>query len=114
MPRFETGSSDGGLVVDGIYGGLLERERVKCLERDPRFEPGAGPFVRPRGCLNALEAGLDVIVGRRTAEMVVGFRFRLPWDRSVKSVRVSSDDVVRPTSAEHPWYGCASDEANFG
>jgi hypothetical protein len=117
VPRFESGDAAGGLVVEGIYRGLLERERVKCAERDPRRalakpddDSEAGLFLRPRALLIALEAGQDVIVGRRTAELALDFRFRLPWDRAVKSVRVSPDDVVRPTDSEHPWYGRAADD----
>lgn len=110
MPWLESGIADGGLVVEGIYRRLLERERVKCSERDPRFELGVGPFVRPRAMLRALEVGENVLVGRRTAEVANDFRLRLPWDSSVRSVRVSADDVVRPTVEEHPWYGRAADD----
>jgi hypothetical protein len=116
VPRFESGSADGGLVVQGIYRGLLERERAKCAERDPRRalaepdDPNAGLFLRPRSFLDALEAGKDVIVGRRSAEIAIDFRFRLPWDRLVRSVRMSPDDVVRPTDEKHPWYGRAADD----
>jgi hypothetical protein len=57
-----------------------------------------------------LEAGKDVILGRWSVEVRHDFGFRLPWDRSVRSVRVSPDDVVRPTDSEHPWYGRAADD----
>jgi hypothetical protein len=83
---------------------------------DPRWEPSyPGQEVpvryrRRRGLLDALKAGKDVILSRRSAEARHDFRFRLPWDRSVRSVRVSPDDVVRPTNEEHPWYGCATED----
>jgi hypothetical protein len=72
-------------------------------------EPGTGRFWRPRDLLDALEAGEAVLVGRPAAELqmhyLLGGRQKLPWDRSVKSVRVSPDDVVQPTTEAHPWYG---------
>ena len=55
---------------------------------------------------------MDVVMGRRSAEARHDFRrFRLPWDRSVRSVRVSPNDVVQPTDEEHPWYGRAASTA---
>lgn len=112
MPRFEVGEGDGGLVVEGIYRGMLERERVRCGQPDPRRtvadpqNPDSGFYRHPRRLLDALEAGHAVVVSRRTAEMGRDFRFRLPWERAVRSVRVSPDDVVRPTDEKHPSHGC--------
>jgi hypothetical protein len=126
MPWASEDLHDGGVVVDGIYEELTSRMRTKCRENriDPRWafehpgeeDPGPpGPHYRYPGfrLLDALEAGKDVILSRTTAEVAHDFRFRLPWDRSVRSVRVSPDDVVRPTEEEHPWYGRAAGEANF-
>ena len=111
MPRFEIWLGRWRLVVEGIYRGMLEREREKCAEVIPRRvdDPGTGCFVRPRVLLTALEAAGHVVVRRPAVELQMHFlsggRQKLPWDRSVKSVGVSPDDIVRPTDEQHPWYG---------
>jgi hypothetical protein len=117
MPRVSHGASgvDGGITVRGVYAQLLEYQREKCGQPDPRRtyhpnESAAGFTQRPRFLLDALEAGKDVIVPRRMAEVRHAFGFRLPWDRSVDTVRVSPDDVVSPTSEPCSWYGGAADD----
>jgi hypothetical protein len=104
-------------VVDGCYGRLLEKELARHRRSGGKYGPvaettdGLGMYRRSRVLLEALESGVPVVVART---MLGGPRSKppvvLPWDRSVRSVRVSADDVVRPSDSEHPWYGMAADD----
>jgi hypothetical protein len=114
MPRVNDGGPADGLRVPGLYRALLEKERRRCEEPDPRRVLSDAPndpapvFRRSRKLLDALEAGKAVVMPRwlvgsgRSVPPVV-----LPWDRSVDYVRVSPDDGVRPAeySREHWWPG---------
>lgn len=112
MPRVASGDS-AGLHFPGVYAGLLDRERERN-ERDDRraaqmmAEHG---FCYRRGRLLAerLEAGEPIVV--RCAQVGLALwdrdrerdpqagRPRLPFEREVRFVRVSSDDRVAPAAA---------------
>lgn len=115
MPRFE--ARGGGIQIPGLYRALLEKERQRCAEPDPRRiwsgDPGepAAVFHRSRRLLDALEAGKPVVMVR----WMVGSHVSvppvvLPWDRSVKSVLVSPDDVVSPAEGDGSWPGGAAED----
>jgi hypothetical protein len=118
MPRVSHGAAgvDGGIVVAGVYAQLLKWERRKHEHGITWADPddhSQGFFARERFLLDALEAGTTVVVRRSSVELamhyLIGGKHRLPWDRSVDTVRASPDDVVAPTDEECPWYGKAAD-----
>lgn len=115
MPRVSRSSGEGRYRVPGIYAELLERERSRWeSSEDPRRraespQAAEGTFRRPRGLVDALEAGDPVLVRRRAAELAHGRDFRFPWaGGSVKTVQVSRNDVVAPSDREIPWFGCVA------
>lgn len=94
-----------------MYASLLERELRQVEKHDPRgcrpTADGMGCFCRPRRLLEALEAGQPVLVPRwfiRRDQAV------LPWPASVRSVEVSTDDVVRPSNSAVSYPGRAVSE----
>jgi hypothetical protein len=123
MPRVSHGAAggDGGIVVAGVYEQLLKRERRQhehgIISADPD-DHSQGRFVRQRFLLDALEARKVVVVRRSSVRLAMNYLFggkqRLPWDRSVDTVRVSPDDVVSPSDEECPWYGRAADDPCTG
>jgi hypothetical protein len=71
VPRFSDGEMDGlGVRVPGLYQALLERERRRRAQADPRNilsdDPGdlRPVYRRTRRLLDALEAGLPVVMVR--------------------------------------------------
>jgi hypothetical protein len=103
----------GGVRIPGIYQAMLEKERRRCAESDPRRIYSSEPddpspvYRRPRVLLEGLEGGKPALMAR----WMVGSRrstppVDLPWDReSVRTVRVSPDDVVSPADGECSWPG---------
>jgi hypothetical protein len=114
MPRVEA-ATESGLHMPGIYQALLEYERAKyerrgevvvCEGRDIRVswvdkaDHSHGFFLYQRHQLDRLEAGEQVVVDRTHVETALWDQdrdqsrrsVRLPFERSVRSVRVSPDD----------------------
>jgi hypothetical protein len=125
MPRVVERHSGSGLHVPGIYRGLMESERAEYERRGElvdfdgrellvtwanREDHSEGFFLWPRDNLDRLEAaaasGESVVVSRFDAERAMWdldrtqpwVSVRLPWDRSVRRVRVSSDDRILPAA----------------
>jgi hypothetical protein len=102
MPRVS--SSRVGLHLEGVYQRLLEYERRKCSEPDPRRLGGSGEddsvFRRPTHRLDALEAGEPVrfpvwILGGATVPDERIRRVKRE-DRSINGWLVAADDSVAP------------------
>jgi broad specificity phosphatase PhoE len=114
-----------GLRIEGLYQQMLELERHKHRERaavDPRWtrqHPGedAPPVYRRRDDpLRSLEAGVPVLAPRSAVRLAYWYLSGLkgdpfPWDLSVRTVRVSPDDVVRLAESAVHWPGCAAEDA---
>jgi hypothetical protein len=109
MPRVES-SAEGGLRIREAYAALLalESDRFERSERTAaRMKAeGDGTFYRRNSgwLVERLEASETVTVDRATVELALWERdrsprpVRLPFDREVRSVRVSSDDQVAPAA----------------
>jgi hypothetical protein len=105
MPRVNNGGRV-GLRVEGIYRQLLEYERRKCDEPDPRRlytdNPGdpAPVFLRSRHLLRALEAGeaVRLPVWKLGGHTVPDERIRRlkREDRTITGWLVGPDDSVAP------------------
>lgn len=120
MPRIRPAPGMGGDGVrgyraPGLYASLLEAERGRCGEVDPRWrhtaaghegEPAPEHYRRSRRLLDALEAGKTVKVPLPWAK-----KWPLPWKRpDVTAVTVTPDDLVRPADDEFVWPGVAVHE----
>ncbi|TDK84746.1 hypothetical protein [Mycolicibacterium mucogenicum] len=103
MPRVSAEYSD-VVVVPGAYEMLLARE----ARWDGRVvtSSGGGFFKRPRRLLEALEAGVPVVVSRGAIHAEP-----LPWPQSVRSVVVSPHDAVQPSDTWVGYPGCRADSA---
>lgn len=121
MPQVKRGSRGAGLHMPGVYAALLASERAKYERRgEPaefdgrqhrvtwkdRDDHDQGFFLWPRHLLDRLEAGDPVQVDRARVELALWERdrpprpVRLPFDREVRSVRVSPEDRLVPAAAE--------------
>jgi hypothetical protein len=121
VPLIDWEDDKSGLRIEGLYQRMLEREREKCSQPDPRKtfadpnNPDAGFYCRPRSLLDALEAEKSVLAQRSSVRLAYWYLTGLkqdpfPWDRSVKTVQVTPADVVTASDREIPWYGCSVDE----
>jgi len=126
VPRFSADDGEGqpGLRIPGLYAQLLDREREKHAGPaavDPRWtrqHPGEefpAVYSRPESLLRALEAETPVLVQRSSMRLAYWYltgarRDPLPWHRSVRTVQVTSADVLSPSDRDIPWYGCGIDE----
>ena len=122
------GAGETEIIVPGIYAALLAHERGKYEDPhywDPRRmkqrHPGGGYCTSPgaeckhepppqhrrasREPLDALDAGQPVVVARKYlgGDHISGKHWPgpppdLPWDRGVRTVRITPDDRVTPTT----------------
>ncbi len=119
-------SAGAAQVVSGVYAALLDYERERYYGRGDitvidgrelrvvwvdRDHHSKGFFLwPPRHRLDRLEAGEPVVVDCRRVESAVWERdrardestpqVRLPFERGVRLVRVSTDDTVVPVGRE--------------
>lgn len=99
MPRV-SGEVD-YVVVPGVYSQLLERES-RWVGRVTTQAQGRSFFERPDRLLEALEAGVPVVVPRWVIQ-------GLPWSSAVRFVEVTPHDEVQPSDAQVGHPGCRAD-----